>query len=518
MALYHQHRPKTFSEILGQTHITQTIQNQLKSDRVGHAYLFSGPRGIGKTSTARILAKAVNCTDSKDGLACNACENCIHIDSGSSIDIMEIDAATHTGVDNVRKNIIENAQFRPTQLKMKVFIIDEVHMLSGGSFNALLKILEEPPAYIMFILATTEMHKIPDTIISRCQRFQFDKIEPSILCTHVKKIAKQENITIDDDAIARIVALSQGCARDAVSLFEQVAIASDGEITTDQLNQVLPTASLEIIINYLDGIITHNAEIAFSAVKDIVSSNNNPFVFVNRCIEVMRDILLIKLNQISDEQTYVYTATQIKKLKELATRCEPTHLVRLIDLLSKRRRMIKSAPIQTLPLEMIIMECCPPSQHNKSDKEIPEDKQPPKQPTQKKEPSKEKKLLTEDAVADKPTKSVTRNAPNKTDDVEQAWNTCIQVVKEEKPSLVFMLKTATIDEVSDQIVSLIVPNQFQFDKISQDNTKKYLEETLSKAYIQPVTLDISVKNDDNAQSNASDLADLADLVGGEVVV
>jgi len=178
MALYHKYRPKTFSEVIGQKHVTTTIENQLKNDKTNHAYLFSGPRGIGKTTIARILAKSLNCEAIKKpgDKICNKCQTCLEIDKSRSIDVIEMDAATHTQVDNIRENVIENSQFKPTSSKYKIFIIDEVHMLSTGSFNALLKTIEEPPKHVIFILATTELHKIPDTIISRCQRYKFNKV------------------------------------------------------------------------------------------------------------------------------------------------------------------------------------------------------------------------------------------------------------------------------------------------------------------------------------------------------
>ena len=207
MALYLKYRPQDFSSIIGQEHIVKTISNQIIHNKINHAYLFSGPRGVGKTTLARVIAKAVNCENRQDKNfdPCNQCSSCQEITHSRAIDVIEIDAASHTGVDNVKENIIDNVQFKPTKSKYKVFIIDEVHMLSTSAFNALLKTLEEPPEHIIFILATTELHKLPATIISRCQRFAFKKIPHETMNKHLENIAKAEKIKITKEVLERII-------------------------------------------------------------------------------------------------------------------------------------------------------------------------------------------------------------------------------------------------------------------------------------------------------------------------
>src|SRR3989339_626328 len=219
-ALYRTYRPQTFADLTGQEHVKRTLQNQLKIGRVAHAYLFTGTRGVGKTTAARLLAKAVNCqgiTEGKDSLPepCNVCSSCQEITGGSSLDVYEIDAASNTGVDHVREHIIESVRFSPNKAKMKVFIIDEVHMLSTSAFNALLKTLEEPPAHALFILATTEIHKVPATILSRCQRFDFKKISKEAMVTRLASIVKQEKRNVDEDVLLGIAKHSGGSERDA---------------------------------------------------------------------------------------------------------------------------------------------------------------------------------------------------------------------------------------------------------------------------------------------------------------
>jgi len=519
MALYHQHRPKAFAEVLGQDHIKTTVQNQLKNGRVGHAYLFSGLRGVGKTTTARILAKAVNCLEPLEGVACGTCTNCMLIDQHKTVDIIEIDAASHTGVENVRTNIIENAQFKPSTLKKKVFIIDEVHMLSTSAFNALLKIMEEPPEYILFILATTELHKVPDTIISRCQRFHFDRIPVETLITHIQYLAKAEGTTIDDQSAARIAALSQGCARDAVSLFEQVSVASDGNITKDQLGLILPNSSLQTVIQFIDGIASKNTDVAYQATKDLLLSNADPFFFANQCIESLRDILLIHIKQFSDVQKHMYSEEEYTALQSIATKLSALQTISLIDSISARKQMIKRSSIQILPLEMIIIEYCSDHQEisQKKNDKINIEKQnkqtgvalPQKETNTKPTTVPSKPLSSPPSSPSVPVQSASSSA-------EKIWPGFIELVENEKPSLVFILKMVNIISLEDDILTLEVPFSFHQDKITNTETKLFLEKQLSTLLHSATQLNVQVKG---VQSIAIDeeLNDLAKLIGGAVV-
>ena len=280
MALYITYRPKTFDELVKQEHITNILKPKVASNEKSHSnYLFYWPRGTGKTSTARIFAKALNCTNLQNGNPCNACDSCISINTNRTIDVVEIDAASHTGVDNVREEIISKAPYPPSHLKKKVYIIDEVHMLSKPAFNALLKIMEEPPEYLVFILATTEIHKVPETIISRCQIFTFKKIPVEDLVKHLTMICEKEKFTYSQEALVSIAKIADGCARDAIKYLDQVSIL--GDISQSNITSFLGVASDQLVQSFLE--LTINKDV--TGVFTIIDSLHTTWVDVNNFIK-----------------------------------------------------------------------------------------------------------------------------------------------------------------------------------------------------------------------------------------
>jgi len=348
MALYHTYRPQSFESIAGQQHIKQTIQNQIKTNKLAHAYLFSGPRGVGKTTTARLIAKAANCEKRKDGEAepCNKCTSCEEISKGIAIDIFEIDAASHTGVDNVRENIIDNVQFGPSRAKKKVFIIDEVHMLSTSAFNALLKTLEEPPKHAIFVLATTELHKLPETIVSRCQHFTFSKLPFATMKMHLEKIAKAEKVILEEEVYERIIAKSDGCARDGVKLLDQLLATGEKKIDSKLADTVLPRGTSSALLDFFDALFALSMQDVFNECQNLNESNIHVPIFINDLLEKLRELMYISFTQGEEAKKKIlvkYDENTQKRMLELSSKTEAKDFLRFIDILLARKKQVKFA-------------------------------------------------------------------------------------------------------------------------------------------------------------------------------
>ena len=314
-ALYRKWRPKTFSEVCGQEHITSILKQEATEGRFNHAYLFCGSRGTGKTTCAKILSKVVNCENVTDGNPCGKCPSCLAIENGSTTDVLEMDAASNNGVDNIR-DIRDEVVYSPSFLKYRVYIVDEVHMLSNSAFNALLKTLEEPPSHAIFILATTELHKLPATIISRCQRFEFRRISTDVLTARIKYIADQEGIAIDDDAARLIARYSQGGMRDSISLLELCA-SSGLKIDVSTVNETIGSAGRERMMDVARAISEKNFQFLFGEIDAVVTSSKDITVFWQDLISLYRDLLVVKT--VKESAKYLdLTDFEAKSLSALA--------------------------------------------------------------------------------------------------------------------------------------------------------------------------------------------------------
>lgn len=344
-------RPKKFSEVVGQEHITATLKNAIKNNRIAHAYLFTGPRGVGKTTTARILAKILNCLNPKDFEPCNECEMCRSIQGSQSLDIIEIDGASNRGIDEIR-TLRESVKYAPTKGKYKVYIIDEVHMLTKESFNAFLKTLEEPPAYTIFIFATTDAHKVPLTIISRCQRFDFRRIQLDTIKSSLKQIADAEKIEIDDKSLTIIAKKSDGALRDAESYFDQVVSFCGEKIDSKTVAQMLNLVDDEIYFEISDAVISKNFQAVFDVTKQIYENGWNFVDFVDGLIEHFRNIMTV----IITGKTELVETAEIYRVRymEYSGKLSEGDLLRLLNYLSKAQQELRYTQNQKLKVEIAL--------------------------------------------------------------------------------------------------------------------------------------------------------------------
>lgn len=358
-ALYRKFRPTEFEDVKGQEHIVTTLKNQIKADRIGHAYLFCGTRGTGKTTVAKIFAKAVNCEHPVDGSPCGECPSCRAIADGSSMNVIEIDAASNNGVDNIRQ-IREEVSYRPAEGKYKVYIIDEVHMLSTGAFNALLKTLEEPPSYVIFILATTEAHKIPITILSRCQRYDFHRISIDTIAARLSDLMLQEKVDVEEKAIRYVAKAGDGSMRDALSLLDQCIAFHLGEtLTYENVLEVLGAVDTEVFSRLLRQIIDKNVAAAISILDELVDEGRELGQLVSDFTWYLRNLLLI---QSSDDMEEVLDMSQdsIDALKEEAKLISPEVLLRYIRIFSELGNQVRYASQKRIVIEIAIIKLCRP--------------------------------------------------------------------------------------------------------------------------------------------------------------
>lgn len=359
MALYRKFRPTTFDEVKGQDHIVTTLKNQIKTGRIGHAYLFCGTRGTGKTTVAKILAKAVNCESPVDGEPCNQCSTCQSIIDGSSMNVMEIDAASNNGVDNIRE-IKEQVQYSPASGKYKVYIIDEVHMLSIGAFNALLKTLEEPPEYVIFILATTEVHKIPITILSRCQRYDFHRITADTIKKQLSDLMQCEGVEVEEKALEYIARMADGSMRDALSLLDQcIAFYLGKKLTYDNVLEVLGTVDIQVYSDLLDYILASNVTEVMNLLEDVTGQGREWSQFITDFLWYLRNLLLVGKGTAASEALEVST-DQLKLLQEKAETVDENTLVRYIRILSELLNDLRYATSKRVLVEVEMMKLCRP--------------------------------------------------------------------------------------------------------------------------------------------------------------
>ena len=352
-ALYRKFRPLNFSEMVGQEHITRTLKNQIMANRVGHAYLFNGGRGTGKTSAAKILARAINCLNPKDGEPCNECEICKGAISGSLTDIVEMDAASNNSVEDIR-SIREEVNFLPTKAKYRVYIIDEVHMLSTGAFNALLKTLEEPPEHVKFILATTEPQKLPATILSRCQRFDFKKISDEDIMKRLEIVCKESNIEITKEAMQIIATLSEGAMRDALSILERCIQDGENQIDEDKIKDLVGIPKMIYVHDIVKAIIQYDVDKALVTVNEVLEDGKDISNLLWEIIKYVKDILLYK----ATNHVELYSEEEKAKVKEISETVEKERLINLVYAFSELENEMKFSTQKSIIFQAGIIKLC----------------------------------------------------------------------------------------------------------------------------------------------------------------
>ena len=355
-ALYREWRPRTFYDAVGQEHITTTLKNQILNNRIAHAYLFCGTRGTGKTSTAKVFAKALNCLNLKDGEPCNECEMCRKINEGLAIDVTELDAASNNGVDKIR-DIIDDVKYPPQESRYKVYIMDEVHMLSAGAVNAFLKTLEEPPNNVIFILATTDPQKLPITILSRCQRFDFKRINNNDITARLRKIVNDQNVLADERSLNLIARVSDGAMRDSLSILDQAISMGNGNVDYNTVVSMLGLVTNDHLFNLVNAVIQRSVEKSIEIIEDVIYSGKDIYLFIKDLIAHYRNLLMVKVTN-NPEEVLDMSEENIALIKEQGARLRAEEIMRCIRILQEAENNAKLSKQARLYCELAIIKMC----------------------------------------------------------------------------------------------------------------------------------------------------------------
>ena len=520
-ALYRVYRPKTFGDVVGQEHIVKTLKNQIKNNNIGHAYLFSGTRGTGKTSTAKIFARAVNCLNPINEEPCNECEICIDTLNDNIMDIVEIDAASNNSVDDIRE-LRESVKYTPSKAKYKVYIIDEVHMLSQGAFNALLKTLEEPPSYVIFILATTEPHKIPATILSRCQRFDFKRVSSKDIASRMSYICKKENIEAEEKALSLIARNSQGALRDALSILDQCMSFGNEKIEYNDVIELLGTVNIDELFELSQSIIDENTKKSLEILNEFIIWGKDIRNLINDLIDHFRNLMVCKVSKDLDEIISL-PEESIERLKEQSQYVNINDLIRILNILSETQDSMKSSSNTRILAEVTIMKIAQPMFDESKEALIKrienlEEKIESgniKVSTVQIEQSKDVKsqIIEDDKVEEN--KEDVAYEEVKSEDVrlvESSWKKITQKIKDDrKLSVAALLKEVNTFNVKDNILYLIFNDNFSFarSRLNSKDTIEYVESIIRSVLNRSFNIQIYLKSE-VASLNLSETINKAD--------
>ncbi|MFH1252796.1 MAG: DNA polymerase III subunit gamma/tau, partial [Candidatus Uhrbacteria bacterium] len=516
---YRTYRPQTFAEVSAQEHVKKTIQNQLKTGKMAHAYLFTGPRGIGKTTVARLLAKAVNCEKRKvSSEPCNECQMCKEATNGSALDIFEIDAASHTGVDNVRE-LIDGVRFVPNKGQYKVYIIDEVHMLSTAAFNALLKTLEEPPAHVIFILATTEIHKVPATVVSRCQRFDFRRFTPAEIVSRLKEIAKAEKVKVDEDVLFEIARHTDGCERDAESLLGQLLALGEKEISLEAASLVLPVAYTDSVLLFVEALAKSETAAAIKILNEGVEQGMDIPAFLDNVVLLLRTILFAKLGGLERFQE-AYEAMVLKRVGKLTELWSVNVLTTAIEIFLAAKRSAKTDVIPQLSAEIAVIKICQPQKEvSAKDDDLPKSSGGSKNETiiktepAKALPAKDEPIKIIPEI--KKSEPVLSGRAVSVDEVKANWDAMCERLQDTNPSLLLILRNSEITKATGHQVEIEFGFALHTETVNRPKNKKSIDDALSELLGTQVSITAIHKPREAAADET--VAMLTEAFGGQLV-
>ena len=533
-ALYREWRPRTFNDVVGQEHITTTLKNQILNNRIAHAYLFCGTRGTGKTSTAKVFAKALNCLDLRDGEPCNKCEMCRKINEGLAIDVTELDAASNNGVDKIR-DIIDDVKYPPQEAKYKVYIMDEVHMLSAGAVNAFLKTLEEPPNNVIFILATTDPQKLPITILSRCQRFDFKRINNGEITARLRKIVNDQNVLADERSLNLIARVSDGAMRDSLSILDQAISMGNGNVDYNTVVSMLGLVTNEHLFNLVNAIIQRSVEKSIEIIEDVIYSGKDIYLFIKDLIAHYRNLLMVKVTN-NPEEVLDMSEENIALIKEQGARLRAEEIMRCIRILQEAENNAKLSKQARLYCELAVIKMCKieydtsnevmltrlnkleESLRNGSIKvataskevaQISNSKQVNTMPNKK---VVKEQYSNEGNVGENPDSKITIN------DVKKSWKDIIERFKARREMIISsLIMIGKPVDCSNGVITVEFDSQNEFAKnrLSEAKNRDVINDVFFEIFREKVKVNFVVQSDDNNGKSTEDI--LRDALGDELI-
>ena len=533
-ALYREWRPRTFNDVVGQEHITTTLKNQILNNRIAHAYLFCGTRGTGKTSTAKVFAKALNCLDLRDGEPCNKCEMCRKINEGLAIDVTELDAASNNGVDKIR-DIIDDVKYPPQEARYKVYIMDEVHMLSAGAVNAFLKTLEEPPNNVIFILATTDPQKLPITILSRCQRFDFKRINNSEITARLRKIVKEQNVLADERSLNLIARVSDGAMRDSLSILDQAISMGNGNVDYNTVVSMLGLVTNEHLFNLVNSVIQRSVEKSIELIEDVIYSGKDIYLFIKDLIAHYRNLLMVKVTN-NPEEVLDMSEENIALIKEQGSRLRAEEIMRCIRILQEAENNAKLSKQARLYCELAVIKMCKIeydtsnevmlTRLNKLEESLRNGSI--KVATASKEVAQINNSKTTNAMpGNKVVKEQYSNEVNvgvnpdskiTINDVKKSWKDIIERFKARREMIISsLIMIGKPVDCSNGIITVEFDNQNEFAKnrLSEAKNRDIINDVFFEIFREKVKVNFVVQSDDNRGKSTEDI--LRDTLGDDLI-